>query len=549
MCRILAIFIALVCVYAANAQYVKSVKGGHQGGYYREYNPGAKLPNFHGNSTQGGFSSQNRTQMHVNYDIGVCYIEVPTASLVHNQAHIPAGNGSRPELSRIRSCCQGYIRNIHNFWICDPVCTQECVNALCTAPDTCSCFPDHVKNLAGFCIPTCPIGCQNGQCAGGECLCKEGFALDSESKYCFPSCKESCGGIGNCTAPNTCDCKKGYHSTPTGNCKPVCEKCENGDCVAPNECRCKHGYERNPQSVCVPQCHQNCAPNGKCVAPGKCEYPETTTPLISPTFRPSPNIPLYPGNQVYAGNNTQPGNYSGPYPGQQSGYPGQPGQSGYPGQSGQPGQTGYPGQSGQSGQTGYPGQAGQPGQRGYPSQPGPNGQPGQPGYPSQYPGYPSQSGHPNQHQPESQSTGQGNQGYGNQNHAYPPSSGLSGNQVNTGVQGQQLYPDIQQYNQEYEPDCLQPCVNGFCVEGNRCQCNKGFLLDKSDPTESRCIPHCAGGCLNGVCSAPNFCICNMGYYKDHSVKGRPQCVKRNKRSVEETPNIAKFLVFDFPEMM
>lgn len=76
------------------------------------------------------------------------------------------------------------------------MCSQECVNALCTAPETCTCFADHVKNLGGFCVPTCPIGCQNGHCSGGECLCKEGYKLDSESKYCIPSCKENCGGVG-----------------------------------------------------------------------------------------------------------------------------------------------------------------------------------------------------------------------------------------------------------------------------------------------------------------------------------------------------------------
>lgn len=59
---------------------------------------------------------------------------------------------------------------------------------------------------------------------------------------------------GNCTAPNACDCRKGYLSTPTGNCNPVCEKCINGDCVAPNDCRCKPGYEKNEQAVCVPRC-------------------------------------------------------------------------------------------------------------------------------------------------------------------------------------------------------------------------------------------------------------------------------------------------------
>ena len=67
----------------------------------------------------------------------------------------------------------------------------------------------------------------------------------------------------------------------------------------------------------------------------------------------------------------------GPQPGQQQGYPQQPGypgsgQAGYSGQQGQ----GYPGQQG----PGYPGQPGQ----GYPGQPA---YPGQPGQPGQYPTY------------------------------------------------------------------------------------------------------------------------------------------------------------------
>ncbi|XP_038222825.1 fibrillin-2-like [Zerene cesonia] len=600
-----------VCVTANNdVQYmnVKSVKG-HSG--YRQYNPGAKLPNFYGNGTQGygGYDRQNNTQQGYNttyqrdYEIGVCYIEVPTVNLVHSQGYVPRGNGSRPDLSRIRSCCKGYIRNIHNFRICDPVCTQECVNALCTGPDTCTCFPDHVKNLAGFCIPTCPIGCQNGHCSGGECLCKEGFKLDSESKYCLPNCRENCGGIGNCTAPNTCECNKGYQSSPDGNCKPVCDTCVNGDCVAPNECRCSQGYRKDQQGLCVPQCTDNCAPNGKCVAPGRCEFPEIkTTTVISPPSQ-HPYIPLYPGSQVGSGNQGRPINHTGSvnpmqpgsqyYPGQAEqvqpgygGYPGYPNQRypghGYPGNQRYPGGQGYPvnqenpGNQGLPGNqvnpvgNGYPGQQVNPGSQGSPdsqTNTGSHGHSGRHTYPEshglsgnqEYPGSHGYPGNPNpggQGYPGNQeiSGGQsytGNQIYpgGPQVNSTSPSTygqqGFIGSQGQTGYQNQ-LYPDIQQYNQEFQ--CSQPCINGFCVEGNRCQCNRGYVLDNTDVTETRCIAHCPGGCPNGICSAPNFCICNMGYYKDTSVKGRPRCVKRNKRSVaDEVPNVAKLLVFDIPE--
>ncbi len=61
-------------------------------------------------------------------------------------------------MSRIQVCCDGYQRNPHIFRKCDPVCNQECINGICIAPNRCQCYPDHVQNLAGFCVSTCPIG-------------------------------------------------------------------------------------------------------------------------------------------------------------------------------------------------------------------------------------------------------------------------------------------------------------------------------------------------------------------------------------------------------
>uniref|UniRef100_A0A2H1VNH5 SFRICE_020652 n=1 Tax=Spodoptera frugiperda TaxID=7108 RepID=A0A2H1VNH5_SPOFR len=198
--RLILTALLVACTYAT-PQYTKTagVKGGYGGhGYHHE---GQNLiNNYYNNASHhqgyGGYGHTTNLTGSVNYEIGVCYIEVPTATLVKDPTHVPAGNGSRPDLSRIRSCCSGYIRNIHNYRICDPVCDQECVNGLCSAPNTCTCFPDHVKNLAGFCIATCPIGCQNGQCSGGECICKDGYRLDSEGKFCVPYCREQCGGPG-----------------------------------------------------------------------------------------------------------------------------------------------------------------------------------------------------------------------------------------------------------------------------------------------------------------------------------------------------------------
>ncbi|CAK1598414.1 unnamed protein product [Parnassius mnemosyne] len=557
----------LACVSANNSdtQYVKSVKGGFGGKGYQYY-AGENFAKYFGNHTQQSYDLRQNMGETVTNEVGVCYIEVPTASLVRDQAHIPAGNGSRPDLSRIRACCKGYIRNIHNYRICDPVCSQECVNALCSAPETCTCFPDHVKNLAGFCVPTCPIGCQNGHCAGGECLCKEGYRLDSESKYCLPSCRENCGGIGNCTAPNTCECRNGYKSTPEGSCKPVCDRCINGDCVAPNECRCRQGYDNN-RGECVPHCSQGCAPNGRCVAPNVCEFPSTTT---TSTIRPSVGLPNQPGQYPY-----QPGQYPNQYdhskfqPGQSPYQPGQhPNQQGqpqylpgqYPNQPGQypnqpdqskyqPGQSSYqqghhqnqPGQpQNQHGQ--YPNQQGQ-----YPNQPGQySNQPGQyPNQPGQYSNQPGQ--HPNQPNQSQNQPGQ---------YPYQPGQSPNQNMYQPGQDHQPGYP-LYSGSQHIYPDgdvqvqCTVTCINGFCVEGNKCACNHGYVMDKEDPSGTRCLPNCPGGCPNGTCSAPNFCICNMGYFKDHSVKGKAVCVKRNRRSIdidqEEPVDVAKLLVFKLPE--
>lgn len=59
-------------------------------------------------------------------------------------------------MSRIQVCCEGYKRNAHILRKCDPICNQECGNGICVAPNQCHCYPDYVKNLAGYCVPTCP---------------------------------------------------------------------------------------------------------------------------------------------------------------------------------------------------------------------------------------------------------------------------------------------------------------------------------------------------------------------------------------------------------
>ncbi|XP_059056704.1 uncharacterized protein LOC131850489 [Achroia grisella] len=287
-----------------DVQYVKSVKGGFGGRY--QYKGDANYLRFY-NNTQ-----VNTTRHDPSENVGVCYIEVPTVNLVSDPSHVPAGNGSRPELSRIRTCCKGYIRNAHNYMLCEPFCSNDCINALCVGPETCKCFPDHVKNLAGVCVATCPIGCQNGHCAGGECICKDGFKLDTDSKFCIPSCKENCGGLGNCIAPNTCDCKTGYKSTRDGSCQASCERCENGDCVAPNECRCHFGYTKDQHGQCVPQCNPSCGSGSSCVAPNACSRPSNSDDGTHLQVTPIRYRPSYPQNQIQNG--------SAPYPYNQTDY-------------------------------------------------------------------------------------------------------------------------------------------------------------------------------------------------------------------------------------
>ncbi|XP_026746463.1 uncharacterized protein LOC113507720 [Trichoplusia ni] len=480
----LFIFALLTVCAHATPQYVKTagVKGGYNRGYGYQ---GGESHVSNSSSQHGGYGGYSgpRVNPAINFEVGVCYIEVPTASLVRDPSHVPAGNGSRPDLSRIRSCCRGYTRSVYNFLICEPVCSQPCVNGLCVAPETCTCYPDHVKNLEGECVATCPIGCQNGRCSGGECICNPGYKLDSESKYCIPVCRDDCGRNygGKCVAPNRCECKAGYTTSPDGSCKPDCGRCHNGECVGPSECRCLPGYAKNQTSDCEPQCTNTCRPPSRCVAPNVCSESVTTT-TTGPYYQPIPNTnvlvrpslptsdsqykPNYPdSHQPNPPSNQQPnypGNHQPGHPGQHEPYPGSQ-QPGYPG-SQRPGypdnqQPGYPNnqQPGHAGsqRPGYPDgqQSGYPGsqQPGYPEQQSiyPGGQ--QPLYPGQQTIYPgSQPGSPGYQQPN------GSHSPGQQQHTYPGSNlpGLSGYQQPNGQQP--AYPNGQYYPGSHHPDHQRP---------------------------------------------------------------------------------------------
>lgn len=197
---------------------------------------------------------------------------------------------SNPTLSRIQVCCEGYQRNEHIYSKCEPICTKGCANGVCVRPNECTCYPDHVKNLAGLCQTTCPqgvlkiqnysllysandcylqnLGCENGDCNHNTCVCKEGYRLDRSGKFCVPHCHPACGQ-GSCVAPNTCECNEGYEVHARGGCVPKCPQgCEQGECVAPGQCSCPAGYKLL-DNKCAPFCERGCV-NGDCIAPNTC---------------------------------------------------------------------------------------------------------------------------------------------------------------------------------------------------------------------------------------------------------------------------------------
>ncbi|XP_034475429.1 tenascin [Drosophila innubila] len=201
---------------------------------------------------------------------GICYKEVPTASLLHGSRDNDIGNGTTSDMSRIQICCEGYERNPHIYRRCEPLCDDNCPNGICTAPNTCVCMPGHVRTVEGKCISTCPLGCGNGVCTEqNECRCREGYTLDPVTrKYCQPECNPGCAN-GRCVAPNKCDCLQGFRQGADGSCTPVCDQCENGQCTAPGHCSCRAGYLK-VEGRCEPICEQSCK-NGRCIAPETCE--------------------------------------------------------------------------------------------------------------------------------------------------------------------------------------------------------------------------------------------------------------------------------------
>ena len=231
-------------------------------------------------------------------------------------------------------------------------------------------------------------------------------------------------------------------------------------------CKCEDGFTLDSTNTCSPVCGDGCE-NGKCVGPNQCScnlgfYQDSITQKCVSSY-----------NEEYGQKVTvldqQSGNYGNvgsPY-GKQGSYDQQPGR--------------------------------------YDQQPGSYDQkPGR--YNQQSGGYDQQPGRYNQQAGS----------YGQQGRPFDQ-QGSYGQEVDAGQQTTLEVDNLQ------ASACEKLCVNGQCLR-NECICNRGYMLDQTDTTGTRCLPVCYGGCRNGVCSAPNTCLCNPGYTKDRSVKGRQICI-------------------------
>ncbi|XP_037038817.1 von Willebrand factor D and EGF domain-containing protein-like [Bradysia coprophila] len=269
MALVKSIFVFLVCVTAAPRTLGQAPLNFTSNMVYNVVGNSTHSVDFfqyrRANSTKDTFVNRTLSQI----PSGVCIKEVPTASLIADPRNgIPIGNGSTPEMSRIHVCCEGYQRDPHIFRKCSPICSQECVNGICVAPNRCQCYPDHVHNLAGYCVATCPIGCYNGECDSNVCRCKPGYQLEPNRRFCIPKCSQGCLH-GNCTEPEVCTCNAGFELIQ-GKCTPICEGgCDFGECVAPGQCSCIAGYQKS-NGRCEPICTRGCN-NGHCVRPNVCE--------------------------------------------------------------------------------------------------------------------------------------------------------------------------------------------------------------------------------------------------------------------------------------
>lgn len=172
----------------------------------------------------------------------------------------------------VKKCCEGYGKNQAKT-ACIPVCTNQCKNGICVAPEKCQC--EH-----GWGGLSCDINCpperwgrdctkkcdcmNNSTCdsATGECLCSKGFTGKNCNSMCPPdkygqNCEEQC----RCANEGTCNHISGECVCQSGFTGPLCmERCPEGT----------HGVE------CKQEC--SCQNDGKCDSTtGQCTCPPGRT--------------------------------------------------------------------------------------------------------------------------------------------------------------------------------------------------------------------------------------------------------------------------------
>ncbi|XP_017858948.1 PREDICTED: multiple epidermal growth factor-like domains protein 11 [Drosophila arizonae] len=222
----------------------------------------------------------------------------------------PCGLNARCTAPDTCSCDEGFVPVNGSSTQCEPFCSKECYNGICSNPEVCTCLNGYEAISPYYCVAKCRRSCVFGSCvAPDKCRCFNGHRPSARDPFvCEPICSEPCGH-GRCIAPEICECEPGYAKRwPSGSCEPYCSQkcinsrceggtgrcrcyegyrlregsssicdpicspsCSNGTCVEPNSCECWPGYEDTKLYYeCKPSCRPSCQ-NGRCVAPGRCE--------------------------------------------------------------------------------------------------------------------------------------------------------------------------------------------------------------------------------------------------------------------------------------
>ncbi|XP_041970679.1 von Willebrand factor D and EGF domain-containing protein-like [Aricia agestis] len=110
---------------------------------------------------------------------------------------------------------------------CEPVCA--CANAKCIAPNTCECLEGFVK-YGNDCVP-----CVNGRISGNECVCNEGFTRNGSicQPVCSTECLNGyCSAPNTCSCNDGLVMNETSKRCMTP-CPSNCKKCdENGTCIS-----------------------------------------------------------------------------------------------------------------------------------------------------------------------------------------------------------------------------------------------------------------------------------------------------------------------------